>query len=110
MSLGAPPLRYGLVTVMPPEALKRIVVLPTNEYADSATDASFALVGGISISSASGVNGPLNSGVPAQPVPFVVQPGAGPLASILSAEERPKTGLPQVRMSSFVWNGPLMRS
>ena len=54
--------------------------------------------------------GPLKTGEPLHDPPSGVQPGAGPLNSIESALVRPNSGVPQVRMLSFVWNGPLIAS
>ena len=53
----------------------------------------------------------LKVGEPAHELPpRLAQPGDGPETSITSAAERPKTGAPQVWMSSLVWNGPLILS
>src|SRR5215217_711073 len=77
----------------------------------AATVCSVALVGGIVSALTPARLGPLNTGSPpGQPPPTFVKPGAGPVISIESALLRPNVGVPQVRMSSLVWNGPLIAS
>src|SRR3954451_7273568 len=67
------------------------------------------LVGGIVSFLVPALNGPLKVGVPLQPL-ACFQPVGGPDTSTRSAESRPKVGVPQTRMSSLVWNGPLILS
>src|SRR3712207_1748793 len=92
MSCGSAPFLNGFVTVMPPPALKRIVVLPVNVYAGWAAVASFAFVGGIVSIGVAVASGDANCELPAHPLPpRRAQPGAGPETSTLSAALRPKT-------------------
>ena len=102
-----------LVTVMllSGAPLKRMVVVPVKTTPPAvASGNSDTFVGGIVSALTPARTGPLNTGEPAHPPPSGVQPGAGPLNSTESALLRPNSGVPQVRMSSFVWNGPLIAS
>src|ERR1700716_2903999 len=97
----------ALVTVMFPP-LSTIVVRPANRYDDAATVLSVLSVGGSVSSGALGVHVPTKFGLLPEQPPLPRQPG--PETSTRSCALRPKVGVPQTRISSLVWNGPLILS